>query len=164
MATVTQERERLEALMMTVPIGEDGLGTLALLDRYADPNEPLTSDQVPGFFVSRAGRAEHSKDGDDRFTSRRWLIWIAAAEIEDDTIGSKQDADEAAEGLLDTVLDFLFKYPNLELSGVALPHTQGITVRDDGVKEYQRSTKRYSALPILVDIASYRNPWSTNDG
>lgn len=160
MATVTEERERLEALILTMPVGGDENTHLALLDRYAEPNEPLSAAQVPGFFVSRAGRAEHQIDGSEYFTSRRWLVWIVAAEIEDDTIGSKQAADESAEDLLDEVLTFLFKYPTLKLGDDDLPHTQGITIRDDGVKEYQRSTKRYSALPILVDIGSYRNPWS----
>lgn len=152
MATTTAIRTRLETLMLAAP------GSLELLDRYADPNTPLTAAQVPGFFIGRAGRAEHENSaGYEQFTTRRWLIWIVAAEVADDTIGSKEAADEAAEALLDNIIWYLRKHENLELDGTDNGIVQGISIKDDGVKEYQRSTKRYAALPIMLDISSIRS-------
>lgn len=154
MATTTQIKARLEALMLLAP------GSLELLDRYADPNTPLTASQVPGFFVGRAGRAEHENTaGYELFTTRRWLIWVVAAEYLDDLSDTKEAIDDAAEALLDDIIWYLRKHVCLGLDGTdnALSGVQGISLKDDGVKEYQRATKRYAALPIMVDIASIRS-------
>ena len=154
MASTTQIRQRLEALMLLAP------GGLELLDRYADPNTPLTAAQVPGFFIGRAGRAEHENSASyEQFTTRRWLIWIVAAEVADDTVGAKETADETAETLLDDIIRYLRIHTSLDLEGTdaGLSGVQGVSIKDDGVKEYQRSTKRYAALPIMLDISSRRN-------
>ena len=88
-------------------------------------------------------------------TTRRWLIWVVASEVLDDEIGNKEAADEAAEALLDDIVFYLRN--QIQLSDVRPFGVQGMSIKDDGVKEYQRSTKRYSALPIMLDIASYRS-------
>lgn len=157
MATVRQIREHLETLMQSFSTTLDGQEvTLTLVDRYVNPNAPIPRDSLPAYFVSRAGRAEHEKNGDDRFTSRRWVLWIVAAEFADNNPTAKKEADDRAEDLLDPILDFLYEDTGLDdLAGV-----QGASIRDDGVKEYDRATRRYSALPILIDVASNRNPWS----
>ena len=135
-------------------------GNLELLDRYADPNEPLEDGLIPGFFIGRAGRAEHENSaGYEQFTTRRWLIWIVAAEYADDFSATKEEIDEAAEALLDDIIWYLRKHTDLDLEGTdaGLSGVQGMSIKDDGVKEYQRSTKRYAALPIMLDIASKRS-------
>ena len=133
-------------------------GSLELLDRYADPNTPLTAAQVPGFFVGRAGRAEHENSaGNELFTTRRWLIWVVAAEYLDDLSDTKEAVDDAAEALLDDIIFYLRKHPQLDLEGTDAGIVQGISIKDDGVKEYQRSTKRYAALPIMLDVGNHRS-------
>ena len=154
MATTTEVRERLEALMNVAP------GIVGKLDRYADPNDPLEDSQLPGYFVGRAGRAEHENAAaGEQFTSRRWLIWVVACEVLDDLSATKQDADETAEALLDDLIWYLRQHPQLELEDTdnGLSGVQAISIKDDGVKEYQRSTKRYAALPIMIDVATRRS-------
>lgn len=154
MATTTEVRTRLEALMDAAP------GIVSKLDRYADPNDPLEDSQIPGYFVGRAGRAEHENAAaNEQFTSRRWLIWVVTGEYIDDLSATKEDVDEAAEAFLDDIIWYLRQHPQLELEDTdnGLSGVQGISIKDDGVKEYQRSTKRYAALPIMIDVATRRS-------
>lgn len=157
MATIRQIRESLETVLkaFSAEIDEETV-TLTLVDRYVDANHGIPPSSLPAFFVSRAGRAEHELSGDDRFTSRRLVAWIVAAEFGDDNPIGKENADEQAEDLIDPIVDFLFQNLTLDhLAGV-----QGLSIRDDGVKQYDRASKHYSAIPILIDVGSIRNPWS----
>ena len=88
---------------------------------------------------------------------RRWLIWVVAAEYLDDLSDTKEAVDDAAEALLDDIIFYLRKHPQLNLEGTDEGIVQGISIKDDGVKEYQRSTKRYAALPIMLDVGNYRS-------
>lgn len=149
MATIKEQRERLEALFATAP------GITSILDRYKDDTEPIPTDQLPGVIVFRAGRAAHeSPSSDDYFSTRLWLAWVVVQEIEDMNRESKRAADDTAEELLDPIIKYLQKHRQLQLDDVDLPGVEGITVRDDGVKEDQVSGKRYSVLPILIDVGN----------
>lgn len=154
MATTTQIRARLALLMLAAP------GNLTHLERYANPNDPLNTDDLPGFFIGRAGRAEHENTaGSELFTTRRWLIWVVVNEIEDDTITAKETSEDEAEAYLDDIIWYLRSHLALDLVGTdaGLSGVQGISIKDDGIKEYERSTKRYNAIPIMLDVASYRS-------
>lgn len=153
MPSTTEIRTRIEALMDLAP------GGLTKIDRYEDPNEPIPSDSIPAYFVGRAGRAEHQNSAaQELFTTRRWLIWVVAAEIEDDNPTARETADETAEALLDDLIYYFRQRPNLELdTDAGLSGIQGISIKDDGLKGYQRTPKNYVAIPIMLDVASLRS-------
>lgn len=154
MASTADIRTRLEYLMDNAP------GIMSKLNRYDDnPTTAIDPDAVlPAYFIGRAGRAEHENSaGGEQFTSRRWLIWIVAAEVAANTIDAQENADEAAEALLDDIVWYLRQHEDLDYGEDDNGIVQGISIKDDGVKEYQRATKRYAALPIMLDIASIRS-------
>lgn len=153
MASSAEIRERLEYLMDNAP------GVISKLNRYNDdPNTPLEGVQLPGYFIRKAGRAEHTYSAaGELFTSRRWLIWIVVQEITND-VSSKETADNEAEDLLDDVIWYLRQHSGLDgANDNGLPGVYGMSLKDNGIEEYQRATKRYSALPILAEIGSYRS-------
>jgi len=159
MPSVTTIRQRLEYLM------DSASGIESQISRYNDdPTTPLEEVDLPAYFVDRAGRAEHQNAAaQELFTSRRWLIWVVVQEIADNTIDSKQEADEAAEDLLDDLMYYLSQHSHLDVDengniDNGLSGLQGINWLGDGVKkEYQRATKRYSALAIIAEVGSNRS-------
>lgn len=162
MATVTEIRERLELLMreFTVTIDEEEY-TLTQVGRYANDKNPLSSDQIPAFFVTRAMRGEHELTGDDRFTTRRWEIIILCAQAKDANPASKEAADDFAEAMLEPVLDYLFQHRTLDSSTEnKLDGVQGMTIRDSGTRGYDYGKKSYSCVGVLVDVGNTRQIWS----
>ena len=156
MASTREIGQRLADVMKAAP------GINAVIGRYKDDNNAIKVDELPGVIVSRADSAEHDNTSySDHFTSRAWVVWIVVQEIIPQNPASKEAADDAAEDMIDPIIDYLMQHQTLDYEGDDL--VEGITVRDAGVDEYQRAGKRYSAVPILLNIAYSRQNRSSDE-
>lgn len=156
-ATTAEIKARLVALLSNV----EGMSSdTPEITAFDDPNVTINPDSLPGFVVYRPGRSQHRLAAAHELTSTQsWLVVVIAAEILDDNPQSKEEGIEAAENLLDNVILYLASKQQLQLPGTdnGLRGVRNITLSDDGAGEsVNRGTKRYSTIPVRIDITKIR--------
>lgn len=155
MTGVADIRTAIGAILETVP------GVVGEVGNFANPDAPITSSDIPGYFVHHATQGAHEKNAAGEVkTLRVFFAVLIVAQIPDNDPVGKAAAYAALFPYIDAVPLAFATYWNglIGADERPLPEVAGISrLQDDVPEEIQREGKRYAAIPWRITIAMYRS-------
>jgi len=137
--------------------GVDGI--VGEIGNYSNPNSPIKSNEIPGYFINGKTQAKHEQPARGELTSTRtFFVLVIVAEIPPNSPDGMEDAYEALEPFLDAIpLAFCADWALLAEDDKSLPGVAGITALiDDQPEEITREKKRYTAIPYRISVTFNR--------